>query len=131
MISSFITALASATEGKTLPPDSIEQIHIIVTLAKSSILVFYEFFHALSFSSRTLACKLITLLWSLPRCNEDWVCRNPYGFRVATYIHTSGPGNRLLKSSKMLVLADIGKPITQGKHTKDVERRCPACVTTI
>ena len=46
----------------------------------------YRFFHASS--SRTHTCKLITLLWPFPRCNEDPVCRNPCVYRIAKHKYT-------------------------------------------
>ena len=39
-------------------------------------------YDSMTFNSNAL------LIWPLPRCNEDPDCRNPRGFRIATYIHT-------------------------------------------
>ena len=30
-----------------------------------------------------------SLIWPLPRCNEDPDCRNPRGFRTANYLYVS------------------------------------------
>ena len=89
----------------------------------------YRCFHASS--SRTYAnydsitCNADTLLiWLLPRCYEDPDCRNPRGFRIATYISGS-TALLVITFTNMATQSFIRKPYTQRLpvHPQQEKRR--------
>ena len=66
----------------------------------------YRCFNASSF--RALTCKLITLLWSFPRCTENSDCRNPCGFRIPDNVWIWNICTRTKSTIKCKYLQEIG-----------------------
>ena len=59
-----------------------------VTLVQFYELSMFPWFIVSDANYHSITCDSNPLLWPIPRCNEDPDCRNPRGFRIATYIHT-------------------------------------------
>ena len=62
-------------------------------------------------------------IWPLPRCNEDPDCRNPRGFRIATYTHTRVTENKQNEGSYNSRTI-IDRAISDPKFCKQLFGKC-------